>query len=64
VVAEGVECKEQLDYLKQHKCDVIQGYYFSKPLNPEQWIDIWALENLQMTKSKTMVNPSQKEPLN
>jgi PAS domain S-box-containing protein/diguanylate cyclase (GGDEF)-like protein len=64
VVAEGVECKEQLDYLKQHKCDVIQGYYFSKPLNPEQWIDIWALENLQMTKSKTMANPSQKEPLN
>lgn len=47
VVAEGVECKEQLDYLRQHKCDVIQGYYFSKPLNPEQWLDIWALENLQ-----------------
>jgi diguanylate cyclase (GGDEF)-like protein/PAS domain S-box-containing protein len=47
VVAEGVECKGQLDYLRQHKCDVIQGYYFSKPLNPEQWLDIWALENLQ-----------------
>jgi diguanylate cyclase (GGDEF)-like protein/PAS domain S-box-containing protein len=47
VVAEGVEQKEQLDYLRQHKCDVIQGYYFSKPLNPEQWLDIWALENRQ-----------------
>ena len=47
VVAKGVESKEQLDYLRQHKCDVIQGYYFSKPLNPEQWLDIWALENLQ-----------------
>jgi PAS domain S-box-containing protein/diguanylate cyclase (GGDEF)-like protein len=47
VVAEGVECKEQLDYLRQHKCDVIQGYYFSKPLSSEQWLDIWALENLQ-----------------
>jgi PAS domain S-box-containing protein/diguanylate cyclase (GGDEF)-like protein len=43
VVAEGVEYKEQLDYLKEHKCNVIQGYYFSKPLNPEQWLDIWAL---------------------
>ena len=43
VVAEGVEYKEQLDYLKEHKCDVIQGYYFAKPLNPEQWLDIWAL---------------------
>jgi EAL domain-containing protein (putative c-di-GMP-specific phosphodiesterase class I) len=45
VVAEGVENKEQLTYLKEHKCDVIQGYYFSKPLNPEQWLDIWALES-------------------
>jgi PAS domain S-box-containing protein/diguanylate cyclase (GGDEF)-like protein len=45
VVAEGVENKEQLAYLKEHKCDVIQGYYFSKPLNPEQWLDIWALES-------------------
>jgi PAS domain S-box-containing protein/diguanylate cyclase (GGDEF)-like protein len=47
VVAEGVECKEQLDYLKRHKCDVIQGYYFSKPLKPEQWLDIWSLENFK-----------------
>jgi PAS domain S-box-containing protein/diguanylate cyclase (GGDEF)-like protein len=44
VVAEGVENKEQLAYLKEHKCDVIQGYYFSKPLIPEQWLDIWASE--------------------
>ena len=32
VVAEGVEKKEQLDYLDDHGCDEIQGYYFSKPL--------------------------------
>lgn len=31
VVAEGVETKEQLDFLKTLACDVIQGYYFSKP---------------------------------
>ncbi|TMG81433.1 MAG: EAL domain-containing protein, partial [Betaproteobacteria bacterium] len=30
--AEGVEKKEQLDYLDDHGCDEIQGYYFSKPL--------------------------------
>ena len=35
VVAEGVETKEQLDYLKGISCDYIQGYYFSRPL-PEQ----------------------------
>lgn len=31
VVAEGVEEKEQVDYLKNILCDIIQGYYFSEP---------------------------------
>ena len=35
VVAEGVETKKQWDYLKETKCDVVQGYYFSKPLDEE-----------------------------
>jgi PAS domain S-box-containing protein/diguanylate cyclase (GGDEF)-like protein len=47
VVAEGVEYKEQLGYLKRHQCDVIQGYYFSKPLNPEKWLDSWALAHIE-----------------
>ncbi|MCG6938350.1 MAG: EAL domain-containing protein [Gammaproteobacteria bacterium] len=33
VVAEGVEHTEQLEFLRQHNCDIIQGYYFSKPLD-------------------------------
>mgnify|MGYP002857559632 CR=1 FL=1 len=37
VIAEGVETKEQLALLKVAKCDVIQGYYFSKPLPPEEF---------------------------
>jgi diguanylate cyclase (GGDEF)-like protein/PAS domain S-box-containing protein len=32
VVAEGVETLEQLSYLRRHRCDQIQGYYFSRPL--------------------------------
>jgi diguanylate cyclase (GGDEF)-like protein len=35
VVAEGVERKEQLDFLTRQGCDIVQGYYFSKPLPPE-----------------------------
>ncbi|MDF2878468.1 MAG: sensor- diguanylate cyclase/phosphodiesterase [Clostridia bacterium] len=36
VLAEGVETKEQLDYLKHHQCDKIQGYYFSEALPEEE----------------------------
>jgi diguanylate cyclase (GGDEF)-like protein/PAS domain S-box-containing protein len=32
VVAEGVETAAQLEYLRRHKCDQIQGYYFSPAL--------------------------------
>ena len=32
LVAEGVENINQLDFLRKNHCDVIQGYYFSKPL--------------------------------
>lgn len=32
VVAEGVETREQLSLLAQHRCNEIQGYFFSKPL--------------------------------
>ncbi len=34
VIAEGVERPEQLDFLRDHQCDVIQGYLFSQPLMP------------------------------
>jgi len=32
IVAEGVETQEQLDFLQQHDCQQIQGYFFSRPL--------------------------------
>ncbi len=37
VIAEGVETKEQYDLLKKAGCDIIQGYYFSKPVPPEEF---------------------------
>ena len=37
VIAEGVEIREQMDLLKDLGCDIIQGYYFSKPLPAEDF---------------------------
>ena len=37
VIAEGVETKEQLDQLRSLGCDLIQGYFFSKPLTAEEF---------------------------
>ena len=39
VVAEGVETEEQYLYLKNSGCDVIQGYYFSKPLPKTEYLE-------------------------
>ncbi|AFZ57994.1 EAL domain-containing protein [Anabaena cylindrica FACHB-243] len=36
IVAEGVETKNELDWLMQNNCDVIQGYFFSPPLSIEE----------------------------
>jgi diguanylate cyclase (GGDEF)-like protein len=35
VVAEGVETEAQLEYLRKHGCDEVQGFYFSQPVPPE-----------------------------
>jgi len=40
VVAEGVETAEQLQFLRAHACDEVQGYYFSRPIAAQ------AFENL------------------
>lgn len=39
VVAEGVETKEQLDYLCDHKCDIAQGYFISRPMPKGEALD-------------------------
>jgi diguanylate cyclase (GGDEF)-like protein/PAS domain S-box-containing protein len=40
VVAEGVETVEQMNFLKDRSCDEMQGFYFSKPIAPEQFADL------------------------
>ena len=38
VLAEGVETEKQYIYLREHGCDLIQGYYFHKPASAEETI--------------------------
>jgi EAL domain-containing protein (putative c-di-GMP-specific phosphodiesterase class I) len=50
VIAEGVETEEQMNYLGTHHCDIIQGYYYSRPMSAtacEQWL----LQGKRLTRS-------------
>lgn len=39
-VAEGVETKEQSDMLREMGCDIVQGYYYAKPMPENEFLDL------------------------
>ena len=45
IVSEGVETKEQMEIISGLGIDYIQGYYFSKPLSGEEFLQYIAKEN-------------------
>ena len=49
MIAEGIETKEQLEFLNSTTCDMAQGYYFSKPLPPAQF-EAWLIQFNQRAK--------------
>jgi diguanylate cyclase (GGDEF)-like protein len=40
VVAQGVETREQADFLREHACDEVQGFYFNKPIPTQQFTEL------------------------
>ena len=39
IVAEGVETQEQVDYLTELGVEYLQGYFFSKPISEEAYLE-------------------------
>ena len=52
VIAEGVETTEQLEFLRLHECDEVQGYLFSQPLPAEEVSRMFSAERWQNTSSR------------
>jgi len=55
VIAEGVETQAQLRSLTENDCDLIQGYYFSKPIPDTEVLDFIHREMVD-GKWKVLVN--------
>jgi diguanylate cyclase (GGDEF)-like protein len=49
VVAQGVETKEQADFLRAHACDELQGFYFSKPLAVDEFTQLLRAQATEIT---------------
>ena len=52
VVAEGVETTEQVEILKEMNCDIIQGYYYSKPIPSKELMDFFELWEIRKQEGK------------
>lgn len=48
VVAEGVETVEQLEFLKALQCDLIQGFYYAKPMSADDFTTFYRDKNLSI----------------
>lgn len=47
VVAEGIESEEQVAFLRTTECDLIQGYYYSKPISAKEFEDYMAKHRIE-----------------
>ncbi len=51
IIAEGVETRAQQHFLKQRSCDEMQGFYFSKPIAPSDFVSLYRQHALSLSGS-------------
>jgi predicted signal transduction protein with EAL and GGDEF domain len=49
VVAQGVETREQADFLREHACDEFQGFYFNRPVSAQQFTELLQAQSANTT---------------
>jgi diguanylate cyclase (GGDEF)-like protein len=49
VVAQGVETREQAEFLRAHACDELQGFYFNRPASGEQITELLQSQNAEIS---------------
>jgi EAL domain-containing protein (putative c-di-GMP-specific phosphodiesterase class I) len=49
VIAEGVETPAELAFLRAHHCDEAQGFYFGRPMAPEQFAELLEAGRVETT---------------
>jgi diguanylate cyclase (GGDEF)-like protein len=55
VVAQGVETREQAEFLRAHACDEFQGFYFNKPLSTHQFTELLRAQDTGATLTGSRV---------
>lgn len=53
-IAEGVETLEQLEFLQRNGCDFVQGFYYSRPLSPDQFLDFVDKQDFHTKRRKAL----------